>query len=241
MNLLPERTRSYFLKVPPYVPGDPYSVLGVGLDCSKRDVVKAFRGIAKRYHPDLLPNDLPPERANSCEAYFHEAVNSREVLMDDNKRALYDKYGFISHRTSNQSNMIFEAKKLLADIFDQMCEKTDDHQSKTSDAIKTITSALAIHKQKINVEVAKITKVVTRYQSVINRTHSETETFLTVKAKQSLERLKQLKINKIGEMMAVDKAVELVKEYKYDFESAPESLIGSTFTVAQGWRAYEGP
>ena len=66
---------------------DYYDVLGVGSDASDRDISKAYRKLAVKYHPDSNPGD---EEAN---AKFKEAAEAYEVLSDSNKRARYDRYG----------------------------------------------------------------------------------------------------------------------------------------------------
>ena len=66
---------------------DPYKVLGVSRNASDEDIKKAFRRLAKRWHPDANPDK--PE----AEARFKEISVAYEVLEDPEKRKLYDRYG----------------------------------------------------------------------------------------------------------------------------------------------------
>jgi len=66
---------------------DFYEVLGVGKDSSDTDLKKAYRKLAKQYHPDVNPGD------KAAEAKFKEANEAYEVLSDPQKRARYDQYG----------------------------------------------------------------------------------------------------------------------------------------------------
>lgn len=67
---------------------DYYEVLGVARDASEAEIKRAYRRLAKEYHPDL--NKDNPEEA---EEKFKELSEAYEVLMDGEKRALYDQYG----------------------------------------------------------------------------------------------------------------------------------------------------
>ena len=66
---------------------DYYEVLGVDKAASKDGIKKAYRKLAKRYHPDVNKDD--PEAT----AKFKEVSEAYEVLMDDDKRARYDRFG----------------------------------------------------------------------------------------------------------------------------------------------------
>ncbi|MBQ1682479.1 MULTISPECIES: molecular chaperone DnaJ [Agathobacter] len=66
---------------------DYYEVLGVARNASDAEIKKAFRQTAKKYHPDMHPDD--PE----CEAKFKEAQEAYAVLSDPQKKAQYDQYG----------------------------------------------------------------------------------------------------------------------------------------------------
>jgi molecular chaperone DnaJ len=67
---------------------DLYEVLGVERGASQSDLKKAYRRLAQQYHPDKCPDD------KSAEDKFKEAANAYQVLSDDEKRSLYDRYGF---------------------------------------------------------------------------------------------------------------------------------------------------
>jgi molecular chaperone DnaJ len=66
---------------------DYYDVLGVDKGVDDREVKKAYRRVAMKYHPDRNPDD--PD----AEDKFKEATEAYDVLMDSEKRAAYDQYG----------------------------------------------------------------------------------------------------------------------------------------------------
>lgn len=66
---------------------DYYEVLGVGKSASDADIKKAYRNLAKKYHPDMNPNN------KTAETKFKEAAEAYEVLSDSQKRAQYDQFG----------------------------------------------------------------------------------------------------------------------------------------------------
>ncbi len=65
---------------------DYYEILGVSKNASKDDLKKAFRTLARKYHPDV---NKAPDAAEK----FKEIGKAYETLSDDNKRQIYDRYG----------------------------------------------------------------------------------------------------------------------------------------------------
>ncbi|KAF9608285.1 hypothetical protein IFM89_008570 [Coptis chinensis] len=66
--------------------GDFYATLGVSKSASKSEIKSAYRKLARSYHPDV--NKEP-----GAEQKFKDISNAYEVLSDDEKRSLYDRYG----------------------------------------------------------------------------------------------------------------------------------------------------
>jgi len=66
---------------------DYYKTLGVAKNASEDDVKKAYRKLARKYHPDLNPGN------SEAEAKFKEVTEAHEVLSDKEKRRNYDTYG----------------------------------------------------------------------------------------------------------------------------------------------------
>lgn len=67
---------------------DYYEVLGVGKNADKEEIKKAYRKLAVKYHPDRNPGN------KEAEEKFKEATEAYEVLSDEQKRPIYDQYGF---------------------------------------------------------------------------------------------------------------------------------------------------
>ena len=69
---------------------DYYGVLGVKKSASVEDIRKAFRKLARKYHPDVNPGD------KTAEEKFKTLSEANDVLSDPKKRKIYDQLGFYS-------------------------------------------------------------------------------------------------------------------------------------------------
>tara|TARA_B100001250_G_scaffold336848_1_gene303446 strand:- start:1949 stop:3046 length:1098 start_codon:yes stop_codon:yes gene_type:complete len=87
---------------------DLYSLLGVGPTASSTEIKKAYRELARKYHPDANPDD--PE----AEKKFKEIAMAYEILSDENRRKQYDQFGV----TNGQGNSGFPGDGGLSDIFE---------------------------------------------------------------------------------------------------------------------------
>ncbi|MEZ0327668.1 MAG: DnaJ C-terminal domain-containing protein [Fimbriimonas sp.] len=66
---------------------DYYSILGVPRNADQKEIKAAYRKLARKFHPDVNPND------KTAEGKFKEVSQAHDILGDPEKRKLYDQYG----------------------------------------------------------------------------------------------------------------------------------------------------
>jgi molecular chaperone DnaJ len=83
---------------------DYYKILGVGKKASLSDIKKAYRKLARKYHPDLNPGDKESEKK------FKNITEAYETLKDPEKRKQYDMFGTVggNYRTGGRAGSPFE-------------------------------------------------------------------------------------------------------------------------------------
>ncbi len=77
---------------------DYYEVLGVSKGADEAEIKKAYRGMAKKYHPDMNPGD------KEAEAKFKEVNEAYAVLSDADKKAKYDQFGHAAFDGTGAAN-----------------------------------------------------------------------------------------------------------------------------------------
>ncbi len=107
---------------------DYYKTLGVNEDASQDDVKKAFRKLARKYHPDLNPGD------KSSEEKFKEVSEAYAVLSDKEKRAQYDTAGTTYEQFGGGQGFkgfgggeTFDFSDIFGDIFGGRAESVPSH------------------------------------------------------------------------------------------------------------------
>lgn len=76
--------------MPAATKNDYYQALGVSRNADGEEIRKAYRKLARKYHPDLNPGD------KAAEERFKNVQEAYDVLSDDEKRKIYDQFGFYS-------------------------------------------------------------------------------------------------------------------------------------------------
>src|ERR1700688_2687544 len=70
---------------------DYYATLGVKKTATAEEIRKAFRKLARKYHPDVNPND------KKAEERFKEISEANDILSDEKKRKIFEQFGFYSY------------------------------------------------------------------------------------------------------------------------------------------------
>jgi molecular chaperone DnaJ len=116
---------------------DYYETLGVPRASSEDEIRKAYRKLARKFHPDLNPGD------KSAEDRFKNVQEAYDVLSDTKKRQMYDQVGFYSENgfaagggnprggTSSHPNMDFGGFD-FSDIFNRAQQESAENRSRTS-------------------------------------------------------------------------------------------------------------
>jgi molecular chaperone DnaJ len=147
---------------------DLYIILEVGRTASVNDIKRAFRKLARRYHPDINPGD------RQAEDRFERITEAYEILSDPLKRQFYDVNGFYTEGVLEQRGMESDwsfrfqgfdfsrsSQSKFSDIFDQFMGRTEarreperghdiEHQVSISfdESIRGLTTRITIDRER---------------------------------------------------------------------------------------------
>src|ERR1700752_184077 len=114
---------------------DYYKTLGIDRKASQDEIRKAYRKLARKYHPDLNPGD------KSAEERFKTVQEAFDVLSDDKKRKMYDQFGVYSEAGPHQGgpNMDFGGFD-FSDYVRQHTGETRGRQAESGGAFRDLFS-----------------------------------------------------------------------------------------------------
>ena len=105
---------------------DYYEVLGVSRSADEEEIKKAFRRLAKQYHPDA-------NKESGAEARFIEVNEAYEILSDPQKRAAYDRYGHAAvNNGAGAGYGDFAGFSSINDLFETFFSSAAGAQGRTS-------------------------------------------------------------------------------------------------------------
>jgi molecular chaperone DnaJ len=91
-----------------------YEVLGVTRTAVDAEITKAYRGLAKKYHPDQNPGD------ETVVAKYHEVQEAYEVLRDPQRRQVYDRYGHEGLANGGSGGMGVNLSEMFSDLYEMV-------------------------------------------------------------------------------------------------------------------------
>ncbi|KYP97673.1 molecular chaperone DnaJ [Sodalis-like endosymbiont of Proechinophthirus fluctus] len=112
---------------------DYYEILGVSRDTEEREIKKAYKRLAMKFHPDRNPGNA------KAEAKFKEIKEAYEVLTDAQKRAAYDQYGHAAFEQGGVGGSFgggaagADFSNIFGDVFGDIFGGTRRHVSRGSD------------------------------------------------------------------------------------------------------------
>ena len=214
---------------------NPYEVLGVASDATAEEIKKAYKSLAKKYHPDIAKDD--------GEA-FKEISWAYELLKNENNRAHYDQFGEDS--TSDEARMTLAVMNSLCIVFDEIAKELDASELERFDLIGVMSTAivdkiseiddlmdhLTNEKEKISLLEQVIDKRLKRKKITNPRPDFFQLTLQKRITQKDLELAQQQRLMDISkEMLAV------VKEYDFEFDAAPLGIGDENATTDRNFEA----
>ena len=131
-----------------------YQILEIQQDATESQIKKAFRLLAKKYHPDKIDINDSPDRIENAKCMFRDILNAYDVLTDEKRKSEYDRriqnierkqkkyqsyYDRLKHINTDWAKLEMLFHALLhrnyatgISMYEQLCEKSENNGTKWS-------------------------------------------------------------------------------------------------------------
>lgn len=182
---------------------DLYEILGVSKKASKKEIKKAFRILAKKYHPDKNPSN-PKE--------FIEVSKAYKILSDDEKREQYDRDGIVPE----DFNIDSSAWGILCGHLIRLISNPFVDLGRT-DIISEIKNSCITEKRRANQDLSEISKCIERFEFTKSRLKvKQGNDVFSMAISMELRKLNEIKRSTEKRLSYVNKALDFLKNYSYE-------------------------
>ena len=149
---------------------DYYEVLGVSKDADEAAIKKAYRVLAKKYHPDTNPGD------KEAEAKFKEASEAYAVLSDPQKRQQYDQFGHAAFEMAEEPAVPVASTLVIWVTYSAIYSVTCLVVEEPAEAVETDQLRERIYLQALNLHSKKLFLAVKRSWILTLKIHAQSVT-----------------------------------------------------------------
>lgn len=206
-----------------------YFTLGLPRDASQEDITKAYRKLAKRFHPDRNVGD------DDAKVHFAAVDHAYRVLSDQQRREKYDRTGQADD--IRPDNTFAEIMSVISPLMFVVLKEIvkQGGEVKEEDVVKHMRTALASGKKELAKQRSQLVKESTALLDAVDRfaVDEGEENLLAAAARQHLRAIQDRIADVDKELSRVDKASEYLKKCRYN--AAARKLI--TQIPPGMWRA----
>lgn len=185
-----------------------YKELKINKNATSEEIKKAYRESAKKYHPDKNNGKQLPE--------FEKITTAYNILSDNSKRKEYDDTGGYS---SNPQSINQLALQSLANLFMSIV-KDQNYQFEKTNLFSVMQNNLDIALRKENSKHREINKLIKRLQLIEKKISGENTLFNDM-IKNDVKNQKLIQNNIQREIEMLNKALEIIKKYRYQVDEDP--------------------